>query len=122
MMETLDTGNRPVMGPDNIMAIVLKPCSPEFVASLTKLFQYSYITGIYPTMWKIAQDCPAHKKQDKSNAANYCSISLLLIISTVMEGVSNSAIKRHLLSNKLLSDAQFGFCQGHSAPDFITAL
>eukprot|EP00061_Rhincodon_typus_P007021 g28275.t1 len=26
------------------------------------------------------------------------------------------------LSNNLLSDAQFGCCQGHSAPDLITAL
>eukprot|EP00061_Rhincodon_typus_P002842 g18625.t1 len=39
-----------------------------------------------------------------------------------MEGVTNSAINRHLLSNNLLSDAQFGFRQGHSAPDHITAL
>eukprot|EP00061_Rhincodon_typus_P001796 g15807.t1 len=71
-------------------------------------------------MWKIAQICPVHKKQDKPNSANYHSISLLLIISKVMEGVINSAIK-HLLSNNLLSGAQFGFCRGHSAPDLITA-
>eukprot|EP00061_Rhincodon_typus_P011071 g35827.t1 len=34
-----------------------------------------------------------------------------------MENVINSAIKQNLLS-----DAQFGFHQGHSAPDLITAL
>eukprot|EP00061_Rhincodon_typus_P006205 g26587.t1 len=39
-----------------------------------------------------------------------------------MEGFSNSASKQHLLSNNLLSDAQFGFCQGYSAPDLITTL
>ena len=39
-----------------------------------------------------------------------------------MEGVINSAIKQHLLSNNLPSDAQFGFHQGHSAPELITAL
>eukprot|EP00061_Rhincodon_typus_P001610 g15269.t1 len=38
-----------------------------------------------------------------------------------MESVINSTIKQHLLSNNLLSDAQFGFRQGHSAPDLITA-
>eukprot|EP00061_Rhincodon_typus_P008027 g30266.t1 len=43
-------------------------------------------------------------------------------ISKMMENVINSAIKQHLLSNNLLSNTQFGFCQGHSAPDPITAL
>ena len=62
------------------------------------------------------------QKQDKSNLAKYRPISLLSIISKVMEGVINSAIKQHLLSNNLLSDAQFGFRQVHSAPDLITAL
>eukprot|EP00061_Rhincodon_typus_P001737 g15627.t1 len=39
-----------------------------------------------------------------------------------MEGVISSAIEQHLLSNNLLNDAQFGFCQGHSAPKLMTAL
>eukprot|EP00061_Rhincodon_typus_P009277 g32658.t1 len=109
-------------GPVNIPAIVLKTCAPELAASPAKFFQYSYNTGTYPTMWKIAPICPIHKKQDKSNADNYRPIRPLSIISKVMEGVINSAIKQLLLSNNLLSDTQFGFCQGYSAPDLITVL
>eukprot|EP00061_Rhincodon_typus_P007528 g29300.t1 len=118
-LEALDTAKAP--GPDNIPAIVLKTCAPELAALLAKLFQDSYNTGIYQTMWKIAQVCPVHKKQDKPNPANYRPISLHSIISKVMDSVINSAIKQHLLGNNLLSDAQFGFHQGHSAPDLITA-
>eukprot|EP00061_Rhincodon_typus_P011790 g37065.t1 len=40
-------------------------------------------------------------------------------ICKVMEDAINSAIKQHPLSNNQLSDAQFGFCQGHSAPNLI---
>eukprot|EP00061_Rhincodon_typus_P000376 g11502.t1 len=105
MLETLDTAK--AMGPDNTPATILKTCAPELATALAKLFQYSYNTGIYPTMWKSAQVCPGHKKQDKSKPANYLSIGLLLIISKVMEGIINGAIKQHLLSNNLLSDAQF---------------
>eukprot|EP00061_Rhincodon_typus_P001060 g13600.t1 len=101
---------------------MLKTCAPELAAPLAKLFQYSCNTGIYLTMWKIAQICPVNKKQDESNPANYCPISLLSIIGKVMEGVIDSAIKQHVLSNNLLSDAQFGFHQGHSAPHPITSL
>eukprot|EP00061_Rhincodon_typus_P002455 g17614.t1 len=110
------------MGPDNILALVLKTCVPKLATPLAKLFQYRYTTGIYLTVWKIAQVCPVHKKQDTSNPANHRSISLLLIISKVMEGVINSAIKSHLLRNNLLSVTQFGFRQGHSTPDLIIAL
>eukprot|EP00061_Rhincodon_typus_P013076 g39224.t1 len=113
-LETLDTAN--AKGADNIPATVLKTWAPELAAPLAKLFQYSYNTGIYPT-WKIAHACPVCEKHVKSNPANYHTISLLLIISKVMEGVINSAIKQHLLS-----DAQFAFRQGHSVLDLITAL
>eukprot|EP00061_Rhincodon_typus_P009900 g33741.t1 len=106
--------------PDNILAIVLKMSAPEHAMPLSKLFQYSYNTGIYLIMWKIAQICPLCK--NKSNLANYRPISLHLIRSKVMVSVINSAIKQHLLSNNLLSDAQFGFRQDHSAPELITAL
>eukprot|EP00061_Rhincodon_typus_P018908 g48288.t1 len=54
-LEVLDTAK--VMGPDSILATVLKICAPEIDTPLPKLFQYSYNIGIYPTMWKIA---PAH--------------------------------------------------------------
>eukprot|EP00061_Rhincodon_typus_P002649 g18119.t1 len=87
----------------------MKIYSPELAAPLAKQFQYIYSTGIYPTMLE-------------NYPANYHHISLLPIISKVMEGVIISAIKQHLLSNNLLSDTQFGFHQSHSAPDLITAL
>eukprot|EP00061_Rhincodon_typus_P001427 g14762.t1 len=92
-LETLDLEK--ATGPDNIPMIVLKTCAPELATPLAKLFQYIYNTGIYPTMWKIAQVCPVRKKQDNYNLANYCPISLLSIICKVMEAFISSAIKQH---------------------------
>uniref|UniRef100_UPI00398ECC84 sushi, von Willebrand factor type A, EGF and pentraxin domain-containing protein 1-like n=1 Tax=Pristiophorus japonicus TaxID=55135 RepID=UPI00398ECC84 len=43
------------IGPDNILAVMLKTCAPELAAPLAKLFQYSYNTAIHLIMWKIAQ-------------------------------------------------------------------
>eukprot|EP00061_Rhincodon_typus_P015996 g43976.t1 len=95
-LETLDTAK--ATGSDNIPAIVLKTCAPELAAPLAKLFQYSDNTGICPTMWKIAQVGPVRKKQVKSNPPITAHQSLS-ITSKVMEGVIDSAIKQHLLSN-----------------------
>eukprot|EP00061_Rhincodon_typus_P005630 g25384.t1 len=110
------------MGPDNILAIVLKTWAPELAASLGKLFQYSYNTDIYLIIWKTAQAYPVHIQQDTSYPANYHPISLLSIVSKLMESVINSAIKQHLLSNNPIRDTQFVFCQGHSVPDFLPSL
>eukprot|EP00061_Rhincodon_typus_P007533 g29308.t1 len=44
-------------------------------------------------------------------------LAKLFLLHNVMEGVINSAMKQHLLS-----DIQFGFCQGYSAPYLIAAL
>eukprot|EP00061_Rhincodon_typus_P018754 g48061.t1 len=52
-VKALDTTK--AMGPDNILIIALKPCTPELVGPLVKLFQYSYTIGNHLTMWKIAQ-------------------------------------------------------------------
>uniref|UniRef100_UPI00398F4981 solute carrier family 15 member 1-like n=1 Tax=Pristiophorus japonicus TaxID=55135 RepID=UPI00398F4981 len=60
--------------------------------------------------------------QDKSNPADYHLISLITIISKVMEGVVDSAVKRLLLTNNLFIDARFEFCQDHLAPDLVIAL
>ncbi|XP_078424186.1 myoD family inhibitor domain-containing protein isoform X2 [Cetorhinus maximus] len=86
-LKALDTAK--AMGSDNIPAIVLKTCAPEFAAPLAKLFQYSYNTGIHPAMWNIVQVCPVCKKQGKFKPANYRPINLLSITSRVMEGVIN---------------------------------
>eukprot|EP00061_Rhincodon_typus_P008845 g31826.t1 len=99
-----------------------KTYTPELAIPLVMLFQNMYNTGIYLTMGKIDKVCLAHAEQDKSNPANYCPIGLLTIISKVTEGVINSAIKQHPLSHNMLIGAQFGFCQGHSAPELIAAL
>eukprot|EP00061_Rhincodon_typus_P014744 g41992.t1 len=51
-LETLDTPK--AMGPDNILAVVLKTCAPELTIPLVELFQYSYNTDIYNV-----ENCPS---------------------------------------------------------------
>ncbi|XP_048468347.1 lysine-specific demethylase 2B-like [Rhincodon typus] len=56
---------------------------------------------------KFSQVCSVHKKQDKFNSANYCLISLVSVISKMMEGVVSNTIDQHTYSKNLLSNAQF---------------
>ena len=49
-------------------------------------------------------------------------ISLLSIISKVMETVVNKQLLNHLLNNKLISSRQFGFRPHHGTADLLTIL
>ena len=53
---------------------------------------------------------------------NYRPVSLLSVISKVMEKIINTSIMNHLEKENLLSPHQFGFRPGLSAADLLTSL
>jgi hypothetical protein len=73
------------LGPDKIPTKVLKECASEVAESLTYLFNKSLQLGLFPTPWKDANVCPVYKKGRKKDIRNYRPISLLSIVSKVLE-------------------------------------
>ena len=109
-------------GPDQIPTRVLKECSAELASPLCRLFSRCFSSGIFPTQWKIASVTPVHKKDSKADPSKYRPISLLSIISKVMEAVVNQQLQKFLLKNNLISHRQFGFRPGHSTADLLNIL
>ena len=109
-------------GPDNIPAKVLRECSAELATPLSTLFQLCFNQGVFPSKWKSASVIPIHKRDSKSDPPMYRPISLLCIISKVMEAVINRQLQKYLLGNGLISDRQFGFRPHHSTADILTIL
>ena len=72
-------------GPDKIPARLLKECSEQIAPSLYSLFNHSLSIGQIPREWKSADVTPIHKKDPKEDAKNYRPISLLPIVSKVLE-------------------------------------
>ncbi|CAH1239463.1 Hypp5830 [Branchiostoma lanceolatum] len=107
-------------GPDSIPARVLKHAAPELSRPLAKLFQLLLNKHHMPKQWKVAHVIPVHKKNSKHDPNNYRPISLLCIISKVMEAIINKALWQHIDKNSLISDKQFGFRAGHSTADALT--
>ncbi len=96
-------------GSDNIPLRFIKESLPAIITYLTCIINTSIVTGIFPERWKHAIVVPIFKTGDVMEPKDYRPISLLPIISKVLEKVVASQLTSHLESNQLLSTTQHGF-------------
>jgi len=89
---------------------------------LADLFHRSFRAGIVPDGWKLANVTPVHKKGSKANATNYRPISLLPIVSKIMEKIINNKLMRYLEGNNLLHSSQFGFRKQRSSLQSVLSI
>ena len=73
------------MGIDSINPKVLKHCAASLSYPIYKLFQLTFKNSKLPQEWKTHCIIPIHKSGDKSLVSNYRPISLLPIVSKVLE-------------------------------------
>ena len=73
-------------------------------------------------MWKVARVTPLHKSDDKLQVENYRPISVLPVLSKVVERVVHSQLNAHLHQLDFLYQHQYGFRRGHSTEQAITQL
>ena len=71
-------------------------------------------TGVFPANLKLAKIIPIFKKDDRTVFNNYRPISLLPIMSIVVEKVIADQMNEFFVKHKLLFDHQYGFRSGHS--------
>ena len=104
-------------GSDNISPRLLRQCASELARPLASLFSHCLQTGTWPTAWKTSNVVPVHKKGGKNVVKNYRPVSLLPVLSKVLESIVTSRITEHTNKHHLLCVRQFGFRQGRSAAD-----
>ena len=107
LLANCDTNKSP--GPDNIHAAFLKQVASEIAPLLTHLFNQSLTEGTVPASWKQAYVTPIYKKGTKTDPRNYRPVSLTSLICKTLEHILTSQIMRHLESNNILTDVQYGF-------------
>ena len=96
-------------GLDNISARLLKEASPIVTRSLTFIINQSITTGIFPNAWKRARVSPIFKEDLRTDPNNYRPISVLPVVSKLIERVVFNQLYEYLNSNNLLTESQSGF-------------
>ena len=85
-------------GHDDIPHGMLKDAASEIAKPLCYLINLSLQTGIVPAEWKIAKVTPIHKSGSTSNLDNYRPISILPVLSKILERAVHKQLSDYLES------------------------
>ena len=96
-------------GSDGIQFRFLIDSLPVTIFYILVIVNTSIVTGIYPDPWKCPIVAPIYKSGDTENVENYRPISLLCIISKILEKVVAIQLIDFLEKNRLLCNEQHGF-------------
>ena len=109
-------------GPNGITAILLKDAAPVIAKLITYLVNLTISTGLIPAGWKDAGVTPIFKSGAKNDVNNYRPISVLPLVSKIMERAIQVQFLAFLTEHDLLSDFQSGFRKKHSTETAVVYL
>lgn len=109
-------------GSDRISTKLLKYGKKEVVHVIAHLVNLCFGKGIFPAPLKQAIITPVYKGGDKDDVNNYRPISVLSSLSKKFEKLLNNRLKQFLNKFQVLSPSQYGFRQGISTEDAVSAL
>uniref|UniRef100_A0A8C5MLG5 Reverse transcriptase domain-containing protein n=1 Tax=Leptobrachium leishanense TaxID=445787 RepID=A0A8C5MLG5_9ANUR len=101
-------------GPDQIPAMLLKISAPAIANPVATLINESLATGYIPKLWKTARVVPIHKSGDSTLVSNYRPISLLPVMSKILEKCVYTQLRDYYQYWKYLTPDQSGFRPNHS--------
>ena len=109
-------------GLDGLSAKYLRLSAEVIARHVTKVLNMSIKTRKFTDILKKVKVTSCFKKGDKHDKPNYRPISILPVLSKVIEKHVSEHVKSYLDSNKLLYERQSGFRKDHSCETALTAM
>ena len=119
-LEALDPSK--ATGLDGLSAKFLKIGSAAISLPIMKIINLSITTAIFPDTFKKAKVTPCFKKGDNSDMSNYRPISVLPLLSKIIEKHVAENLKSYLSEHNLLYERQSGFRSNHSCETALNAM
>ena len=93
---------------------LLKIAAPIIVPYLVSIINLSFIKGTFPNLMKLAKIMPIFKSDSRSDVNNYRPISLLSVLSKILEKLMHKRLYPFLEHNNVIYNSQFGFQKNKS--------
>ena len=106
--------NSAAFGLDEIDTSTLKLIKEEIAPAVTHIINLSITTKEFPEAWKSAKVIPVHKKDSVLDPANYRPVSLVPVLSKVLEKVIFQQTFKYLTENELLHPSHHAFRKCHN--------
>ena len=107
-------------GSDNIHPHLLSNNAECLAETLTDIFSESLSTGVFPQLYKVASVRPIYKKGDRTAPSNYRPVSLLPVVSKLLEKLVHSQLQQYINDRGLLPAQQFAYRKSHSCEDALS--
>ena len=101
-------------GIDKIPISLVKSSSDYILFGLCHFFNLSLSQGQFITDFRKAKVIPVHKKGQKTNVNNYRLISLLPVLSKILEKIVHNRMYSFLSQSNFFYNLHFGFRKNHS--------
>ena len=119
-MRDIDTSK--AAGTDRLPGRFLKDGANVLAKPVTDICNLSISLNKFPSAFKLAKVKPIFKKERKTNVSNYLPISLLPILSKVIEKVVHEQTTKFLNDNNIFYEYQSGFRKNHPTDLFLSFL
>ena len=114
--------NKNSHGHDGLSNKFIKSIKTALCKPLHILFNTSLESGIFPESYKKSDVVPLFKSKNKIYVTNYHPLSLLPVISKVLEKVVYCRTYNFLDANDQIFISQYGFHSGHSCENAVSEL
>ena len=108
-----DLGAKKATGLNEVDAKFIKLSGPFITKILTQVCNQSISSNTVPALWKIAKVKPLHKKNSKDDPNNYRPISILPVLSKLLETHVSNHLFKYLTNHDLIVTYQSGFRPKH---------
>jgi hypothetical protein len=102
--------------------LILKEVADIIAPVLTRVVNGCLETGRFPDQLKRARTVPIYKKGDRTSVESFRPISILPVLSKVLETVMREQVYSYFENNNLLSGSQHGFRTGRSTASAVEIL
>ena len=104
-------------GPNAISPKVYKKISRAISEPIYAIYKRMLQLGVWPNQWKHSAICPIYKRKDPATYTNYRPISLIDVLSKILERNIARHITKNIIQNGYLPEKQYGFRPQHSCSD-----